>query len=163
VRGGQRADRAEIATIQGKQGVGAVLGGWRDVDRVSQVEVQGGVIGLNRPSRLQQVDRDVREEEPIASCLEQDEVDDRRPGLAAKPSGGQLVHLGEYQRRHDDRPWQWTCHGPREPLTELASDACAEVCEQQVHDDLFFDGHQVIKHRVQQVRVPRSSCLSGRR
>jgi hypothetical protein len=77
--------------------VGAVLGGWRDVGRVSQVEIQSGVIALNRPSRLQQVDRDVREEEPIASCLEQDEVDDRRRGLAAvKPGGGQLVHLGEY-------------------------------------------------------------------
>jgi hypothetical protein len=134
----------------------------------------GGVIRLHRPSRLQQVDRDVREEKPIASCLEQDEADERCPVLTAKPGGGQLVHLGEYQWRHDDRPWQqrggltasvtgrfpvvcrarqrycwsWTCHGPLEPPTELASDACGEVSEQQVHDDLFFDGHQVIKHRV---------------
>jgi hypothetical protein len=59
--------------------------------------------------------------------------------------------------------WSWMCLDPREPPTELASDACGEVCEQQVHDDLLFDGRQVTKHRVQQVRVPRSSCLSGRR
>ncbi len=51
----------------------------------------------------------------------------------------------------------------RDILAGLASDACGEVCEQQVHDDLLFDGHQVIKHRVHQVRVPRSSCLSSRR
>jgi hypothetical protein len=59
--------------------------------------------------------------------------------------------------------WSWMCHGPREPPIGLASDARGEVCEQQVHDDLFFDGHQVIKHRGQQVRVPQSSCLSSRR
>jgi hypothetical protein len=78
---GQWADRAEIAAIQGEQRMGAQL---------------GGVIGLNRPSRLQQVDRDGREEKPIASCLEQDEIDERCPVLTAKPGGGQLVHLGEY-------------------------------------------------------------------
>jgi hypothetical protein len=46
----------------------------------------------------------VREEEPIAACLEQGEVDERRPCLPAEPGSGQVVHLGEYQRRHDDRP-----------------------------------------------------------
>jgi hypothetical protein len=51
----------------------------------------------------------------------------------------------------------------RDILAELASDACGEVCEQQVHDDLLFDGHEVIKHRVHQIRVPRSSGLPGRR
>jgi hypothetical protein len=80
-------------------------------------------------------------------------------GLAASAIGRFLVVYRAQQRYC----WSWTCHGPLEPPTELARDSCGEVCEQQVHDDLLFDGRQVILHRVQQVRVPRGSCLSSRR
>ena len=72
---GKRADGAEITTVEGEHGAGAVFGGESDIHTVGQVNIEAGVRALYLASSLEQFDRDCRNLKPPTLCLEDDEVD----------------------------------------------------------------------------------------
>jgi hypothetical protein len=87
---GERADRAEITAIQREYRRRAVLGGQGHVDPVGQVEVKTTVLALDLPRGLEQFDGDPRDLESPAPRLEDNEIDQGRPRVTAKPRLGEM-------------------------------------------------------------------------
>jgi uncharacterized membrane protein len=97
----QRANRAEISSVQGQYRVRAEVGRHRDIDRVGQVEFQVGVLELHIASEPQRIRGDLGYLKTHTQGLGDDVADDRIPGPCAEPDFGQVIHFSQHERRDD--------------------------------------------------------------
>jgi hypothetical protein len=100
---GEGPDRSEVAPVERQDRVGSVPRRKAHIDSVGQVQVKVCILALNRSGRVEHLKADRGKLEAQLPSLSQNELDDHSPGVGPEASLGQVIDLGEHERRDDHR------------------------------------------------------------
>jgi hypothetical protein len=97
----QRAHGAEVAAVESEDRVRVVVGREGDVHRVGEIEVERTVPGPHGLGGREVDLGDLGHDDPAYTHPAADVVDRADRGFPSQFTGGDMVDLGEQQRRHD--------------------------------------------------------------